>query len=158
MARAPKPMSPEAIAQALKEAAPAAQTMPSGKEIPESDAKCVDLYYKTRERRLMMEKKVAIEQQDESFLKQWIISKQKLKGQTMVGGRIASVELKTKARAIVKDWNLFYAHIRKTAGKGGFAFLNRAPNSKAIAEVWEAGKQVPGIEREEYTDLSVHKR
>lgn len=59
-----------------------------------------------------------------------------------VTGKVARVEVINKEIATAADWTKFYAHVKK---KGEFELLNKALNQKAIAERWDAGKEIPGL-------------
>lgn len=87
-------------------------------------------------------------------LEEWFIQNLPVSDATGTAGKDTRVEIKKKPYAKVEDWNKFYAHIKKT---GSFELLNRAPNAKAMKERWEAGKQVPGVVKEETKVVSITK-
>lgn len=59
-----------------------------------------------------------------------------------VQGARSRVQVTVSAVPSVEDWTKFYAYIAKTKS---FELLNKAPNRTAIAERWDAKKQVPGV-------------
>lgn len=59
-----------------------------------------------------------------------------------VQGARSRVQVTVSAVPSVEDWAKFYAYIAKTKS---FELLNKAPNRTAIAERWDAKKQVPGV-------------
>ena len=59
-----------------------------------------------------------------------------------VQGLHSRVQVTESVIPAVENWEKFYAHIKKT---GSFELLNRAVNRAAVAERWDAKKQVPGV-------------
>lgn len=113
-----------------------------------------DLLYAADEYRLAEGKKVEAMKKFVSKLEKWFIQQLPETDATGVAGKIARVQIKTKERPSVMNWDAFYDHIRKNRA---FELLNRAVNTKAVKERWEEGKQVPGVEKFAYKDVSVTK-
>lgn len=126
-------------------------------KIPKSLAACADLYYSTRNERLAIEKSAEGLKAQEAELKDHLINNLPKSDATGVSGKLCRVSVATKTIPQVADWDLFYAHIAKNKSKGGFALLNRAVNAAAVKEIWEAGKEVPGVGHFNATVLSVNK-
>lgn len=126
-------------------------------KIPKSLAACADLYYKTRQERLAIEKSAETLKADEAALKDHLINNLPKSDATGVAGKLCRVSVQTKSVPQVADWDLFYAHVAKNRAKGGFALLNRAVNAAAVKEIWDAGKEVPGVAHFNAVVLSVNK-
>ena len=113
----------------------------------------VDAYYKAREERLEHDRKSEELKKDESFFQELIIKQLKLQDITAIGGKLISVKLNpVKHKPHVTDWPAFYKHILKTKD---FSLLQRRPGEAAIAERWDDGKVVPGVEKFPVYTLSV---
>lgn len=117
-------------------------------------AQRADLLYEVDNTRLARGKEVEALKKFVSKLEKWFIQELPETDSTGVAGKVARVQIRKKERASVVAWDVFYAHIKK---KGEFELLNRAVNAKAIKERWENGKQVPGVEKFVYRDVSVTK-
>lgn len=113
-----------------------------------------DLLYKADEYRLECGKQVETMKKFVSKLEKWFIQQLPEDNATGIAGSIARVQIKQKERPSVKDWEKFYEHIRKNKA---FELLNRAVNAKSVKERWESGKEVPGVEKFRYKDVSVTK-
>jgi hypothetical protein len=118
-------------------------------ELPDSDAKKADLLYKTREKRLKIQKQVDELQGLESALKEYFINSLP-KDTSGVAGRVARVQTTPKAIPRVEDWGKFYAYVRS---KKRFDLLQRRLSEAAVKEIWENGKTVPGVAK--FTTVSV---
>lgn len=113
-----------------------------------------DLLYEADTMRLALSKQSDVIKKFVSKLEKWFIQELPEGDATGVAGKIARVQIKTKDRPSVVDWDAFYTHIKK---KGEFELLNRAVNNKSVKERWEQGKQIPGVEKFVYKDVSLTK-
>ena len=115
----------------------------------------VDAYYKAREERLEHDHKSEELKKDETYYQELIIQQLKLQEITAIGGKLISVKLApVKNKPHVTDWPEFYKYIIKTKD---FSLLQRRPGEAAIAERWDDGKVVPGVEKFPVYTLSVSK-
>lgn len=126
-------------------------------KIPSNIAQAVDLYYKTREDRLALQRQVDAMEANEKTLKEHLINSIPKSQATGVAGKLARVSITQKVVAQVDDWDKFYEYVAKNRNKGGFALLNRAVNQAAVREIWEANKKVPGVGPFTTTSLSINK-
>ena len=126
-------------------------------KIPKSLALAVDMYYSKREERLALQRQVDLLAADEALLKSHLIDNIPKSDATGIAGKLARVSVTTKDVPQVQDWDEFYAYVAKNVKKGSFALLNRAVNAKAVGEIWEAGKTVPGVGAHTVVNLSVNK-
>lgn len=104
-------------------------------------AQKADARFTTRERRLALQKVVDELQAQETALNEWFIENLSKSEATGVAGKLARVQLGSKMIPQVEDWEVFYAHVKKT---GEFELLQRRLSETAIKERLEAGKPVPG--------------
>lgn len=117
-------------------------------KIPATIAKCADLLYLTQQARYKVNKQAAKLKELETALEEHIINNLP-KDSTGVAGRTAQVRVESDPVQTVdvenEGWEKLWAWVKKQRGTDGFAILNRAINRKAIGELQEAGKEVPGL-------------
>lgn len=130
---------------------------PKFKSPKKLDGSVADRYYELMQRRLALNREAALIEEEEKFLKAWIIDNLPMSNATGIAGSLCRVSVVPKKRPEVKDWDAFYEYIVKNRKKGAFALLNRAVNTKSVAEYWEAGVTVPGVEQQPYKSLSYSK-
>ena len=126
-------------------------------KIPKSLALAADMYCKKRDERLALQKEVDALEEYEKALKEHLINSIPKSDATGISGKVCRVSVVTKSVPRVVDWDKFYEYIAKNRTKGSFALLNRAANAKAVTEIWDAGKQVPGVESFTAVTLSLNK-
>lgn len=122
-------------------------------KLPKTLAACADLYNSLRADRLAKEKEAAQLQEQENFVKGYLIDNIPKSEATGIAGKTCRVAVVKKKVPKVADWDKFYAHIKKT---GDFSLLNRAVNKTAVEERWEAKKVVPGVEAFDTVTLSLN--
>lgn len=113
-----------------------------------------DFLYTADEDRLTLQREVDAMKKFLSKLEKWFIQNLPEGDATGIAGKVARVQIKQKERPSVMNWDKFYDHIRKNKA---FELLNRAVNIKAVKERWEEGREVPGVEKFFYKDVSVTK-
>lgn len=123
-------------------------------KFPKAMGACADRLFQLREKRLEDQKKVDAIEAEEKALKEHIIQTLPKSEASGVAGKIARVTVITKAVPQVKDWDVFYKHVKKT---GEFELLQRRLTDTAIRERWDAGKQVPGVESFNAVTVSLNK-
>ncbi len=126
-------------------------------KIPKSLALAVDMYYSKREERLAKQREVDALEADEKMLKEHLINSIPKSNATGIAGKLCAVSVVQKDIPQVADWDKFYEYVAKNRTKGGFAMLSRSLSATAVKEVWEAGKEVPGVGHFTAVTLSVHK-
>lgn len=120
----------------------------------ESIGEKVDLYFKTREQRLLMQKQVDNVQTEESKLKEEIIRELQAAKVTSIGGNIARVTIQEKIKPIAQNWELVYAYIKE---HNAFDLMQRRLTEAAVKGRWEDGIKIPGVDSFTVFDLSVAK-
>lgn len=123
-------------------------------KFPKSLAVCADKYYQLREKRLAMQKEVDLVKSEESAYQEHLINSIPKSDATGVAGKICRVSVKTDEVPKVENWDLFYAHIKKT---NSWDLLGKTPTKSAIEARWESGKKVPGVGTFTIVKLSVNK-
>lgn len=119
-----------------------------------TQAQRADLLYEVDKARLAQSKVADNMGKFVSKLSQWFIQELPEKEATGIAGKIARVQVVKKERPGVTDWTKFYAYIKKNSA---FELLNRAVNAKGVADRWDSGKQIPGVEKFPYKKISLTK-
>lgn len=165
-----------ASADALKKRAQAAQAAEAdvaahqyqqGWKPPKSLGAAADALFKKREERLKLQKQVDQLEAEEGDLKHYLITQLPSADANGIAGKLCRVSLKKSDVPKVDDWPTFYSgivanyqtHLKKKTGlhDGAFAVLGRAVGKTGVAELWEAGKTVPGVGKFTVTTLSINK-
>lgn len=112
----------------------------------------IDLLYKTRLKRLEINREAEALKTEEQMLKEMIITQ--LKGMDKQEFRTLNLlaELRMKAVPAVADWDAVYSHITKTQE---WDLIHRRITETAVRARWEAGDEVPGVNRTDVYDLSI---
>lgn len=124
---------------------------------PKNLAACVDMAYELRQQRLEESKGIKVIQEKESILKHHLIDTLPVGEASGIAGQIARCAVVTKQVATLKDAEALFAWIKKQPGTTGFRVLTRGLSDDAIRELWDAGKQVPGVEPFTTVGLSLTK-
>jgi hypothetical protein len=114
----------------------------------------VDAFYKARALRLAAEKKVDAMKKAEAEQKEEIL--RLLTGSRLEGakGKLATVAITSTEIPMVADWGAFYEFIKTT---GAIELLEKRPSKGACVERWEAGVEIPGVQKNVRVDLSFTK-
>ena len=114
----------------------------------------VDLLYKTREARYDLQHKVDTLQKEETALRTRIMAELSSMNAEGISGKVCRVAITIKPVPMVHDWDVFYKHVVKTKN---FELLQKRLGTTAIKERWDAGKEVPGVSRENVAELGIYK-
>ena len=123
-------------------------------KMPKNLAETADLYYKTRAKRLEMEKAAEAVKADESAMREYLIDnlpKSKLQG---VAGKLCRVQIKVTPTPRIADESKFIAYAKR---KGNEDLTRVSMNVAAVRERWGDNVTVPGIEAFNVVTLSVNK-
>jgi ribosomal protein L29 len=123
--------------------------------VPKTLGACVDRLYKLRQERAKHTKKADEIKKQITELKTHLIDCIGKSDAEGVTGRTARVRVLPKTVATVKDWDKFWAYIRRHKAHH---LMQRRVASPAVLELWEDGKQVPGVEAYHYKDVSCTKK
>lgn len=122
--------------------------------IPQSMGRVADLYHDVRELRLAMSKEVEEVEAFEKQVKQHLIDNLSKSDDTGAAGLRYRAQIVTKVEPTVSDWGSFHTYVATT---GNFDLLQKRVASKAVKDRWEAGDEIPGVERFNAIDVSVTK-
>lgn len=123
-------------------------------KFPKALGACADRVYELRQQRLEMQRAVDAIEAEEKALKEHIINTLPKSEATGAAGKLARVTVVTKQVPQVKDWDRFYAYVKRS---GHFDLMTRHVNDAAIKERWKAGKEVPGVGHFTAVTLSINK-
>ncbi len=123
-------------------------------ELPTTLGACADALYATRADRLALEKQAEDLKLRERMIKDYIIDTLPKSDAEGVAGHVARVTITKRQIPSVVDWDKLYAYVRKTKD---FSLLQRRLADAAIAERWDDGKEVPGVDRFTLVGVSVTK-
>lgn len=111
-------------------------------KVPKAIGAVVDLLYRTRQDRLVEQKDIAEFEAREKALKEHLIATLPKSDSTGASGKVAHARVTTKQVPTVEDWEELYRFVKK---HDRFDLLQRRLNEAAVAEMWDAGKKVPGV-------------
>lgn len=111
-------------------------------KLPKTLAACADRLYEVKEERKAAQRIADQFKLEEAALTDHLINNLPKGEASSVGGKVARATIVTKQEPTVNNWDLLYAHIKKT---GSFELLGRSLSAAAIKERWEAKKAVPGV-------------
>lgn len=124
-------------------------------KFPKTMGTCADKLYQLRQARLAKQKEVDALQAEEAALKAHIINTLPKAEASGVAGKLARVTVVVKEEPQVKDQDAFRKYLNRTK-RFDLAYKLR-PSAPAIRELWEAGKDVPGIEKFNLITVSMNK-
>jgi hypothetical protein len=130
-------------------------TKPKTYKFPKSLALCADKYYQLRQQRLKLQKEVDAIAAEEQAYKQHLIDNVPKSQATGVQGKVARATIVTKEEPQVEDQDAFRKYMNRTK-RFGLATKLR-PSVPAIRELWEDGKEVPGVKRFTVVTVSLNK-
>lgn len=107
-------------------------------------ARTVDQLYEVRKRRLEAQKEVDKLQKIETELNNTLIEHLPASDASGVAGHIARAQIVATIIPTVENWDEFYKYVAKNKN---FGLLQRRLSVKAVEELWEDGKVVPGVGR-----------
>jgi len=109
-------------------------------------AQLADHYWTTRQKRLDADKVAKDLKDEESRAEATLIKEMREQQLTAIGGRLVRLAIPTTPEYVpaVKDWDALYKHVLQT---GDFSLLHKRVGTGACKERWDAGEEVPGIER-----------
>lgn len=123
-------------------------------KFPKALGACADLVYSLRQERLAAQKVVDALEEKEKALREHIINTLPKSEATGAAGKLARVTVVTKDVPQVKDWEKFYAYVKR---HNAWDLMQRRLATAAVTERWEAGKEVPGVEAFQAVTLSINK-
>lgn len=123
-------------------------------KVPKTLGACADRLYQLRGELAQVRKQAEALQAEYTAVKEKLVQELPKSEAQGVAGRLARATVVTKPKPSVKDWDALYRYIKKT---GSFELLQRRVSEPAVAERWEAGQQVAGVEAFTVVDVSLNK-
>lgn len=128
---------------------------PKTYKFPKTMGTCADKLYNLRQKRLDMQKAVDEVAAEEKALKQHIIDNLPKSEASGIAGKTARVTVVTRPEPQVKDQEAFRKYMNRTKR---FDLANKLrPSAPAIRDMWDEGKDVPGVERFNVVTVSLNK-
>ncbi len=127
--------------------------MPKEK-FPKTVGAAIDLLYNMRSERLEEEKRIENMKKSESALREHIMAnfaKQEVEG---ARGKLATASIKRSVQADITDWPAYLKYVTKS---GNYSLVQKRAGITGLRELWDDGKQVPGVEPVVTEDLSLTK-
>jgi hypothetical protein len=125
-----------------------------GQPIPHTVGAMADEYSIVRTERLRLKKAMEAVQSRETEIYNCIMSTLDESADTGASGALYRVQRVEKDRTAVKDWPSLWAYIQ---ANGAFDMLQKRVNDKAVKDLIEDGKTVPGVEITKVPTLSFSK-
>lgn len=125
-----------------------------GDPIPRTIGRCADDLADVRQLRLAMQKQVDAVAKRESELRDHIIDNLSVGDDTGAAGKKYRAQIKTDTKPTVTDWEDVYDYI---VDNDRFDLLQKRLGDKAIAEIWDEGEQIPGVEKITVKSVSITK-
>lgn len=113
----------------------------------------VDQIFVLREKRKLAEAKAALIKEDEDKLKEHLIQRCTKDELNKLAGKLASASLVRSLKPTVTDWDLVNKYIET---HDAWDLRNKAANAAAFRARWEAGEEIPGVEK--FVDISINVR
>jgi hypothetical protein len=128
-----------------------------GFKIPTTLARCADLLYTTKAKRLELEGEVEKLKDQETALKNHLINELPKDDASGISGAVARAVIKSKSKPkFIKDTGFDDAWEWARNNDAPEIFQRRL-NEAAVSERWAAGEEIPGIELFHYKDVSLTK-
>ncbi len=130
-----------------------AQCFTKGGEIklPKVLATCADALYEATQARYKLQHQAKALEELETQLEEYLKAELPKRKETGVSGSMARIQLNPSSKAIVGNWDKFYAYVKK---HNAFDLLQRRLNEGAYKERADNKEWVPGITQMEYTKVS----
>lgn len=125
-----------------------------GDELPKSIGRCADLYNDTRALRLAMEKETNAVKERESEIREHIIANLSKTEDTGAAGLRYRAQIVMKDVPRAADWAAIHKFIKDN---NRFDLLQKRLGEKAVADMWEAGEDIPGVEHMHIPEVSITK-
>jgi hypothetical protein len=128
-----------------------------GQPMPTSIGLCADEYHALRQLRLAMEKETAAVKAREDEVEDYIINNLSKSDDTGAAGKFYRAQIKVDTAPKLAEgagWQALTAHVART---GEFDLLQKRLNNTAVKDRWDAGADVPGVERMRVVKVSITK-
>jgi hypothetical protein len=122
--------------------------------IPGTLGAAVDRLFTTRQTRLEDTKIIDGMKAYETAIKDHLIAELPKDDASGVTGLLARAQISTKKVPSVKDWPAFFEYVKEN---DAWDLLARRVNDTAVAERWDNGETIPGVDAFVLTSVSITK-
>lgn len=122
---------------------------------PKTLGACIDRLYRLRTDRLSAKRTMEKLQAAERELAEHVLREFPKARLEKASGRIATASRIVRERPSVVDWSRVHAYVK---AHDAFDLFQRRLHEGAVAERWDAGEEIPGVERFPDVRLSLTKR
>lgn len=123
-------------------------------KVPKSLATCADMLYQTREQRLTLQTTLDELKKQESELRKHLINHLPKSDASGIAGKLARATVKMKEVPQARDWSKVWKYIKKN---DRFDLLQKRLSDAAVLEMWDNGKEIPGVEHFNAVTISLNK-
>ena len=113
----------------------------------------IDMVFALREERKLWETKAELIKEQEDRIKEHLIQRMTKEELKALSGRVAKCSLTETIKPNVKDWDVLNEYI---TSHDAWDLRNKAANAAAFRARWEAGEEIPGVEK--FKDISINVR
>lgn len=125
-----------------------------GAPLPKTIGACADLLHEVRTLRLAMQKETDAVKARETEITNYIVDTLSKSDDTGAAGLKYRAQVVTKVKPTVADWDALHAYILEN---GRFDLLQKRLSDKSVADMWDEGEAVPGVEKFNAIELSLKK-
>ena len=112
----------------------------------------IDRLNAVREKKRIAQEKVDAYETEYKEIEEQIFAALDAAGTDRMATANASVSISPQSRPKVFDWDSFYAYVHK---KKAYHLLERRPAAAGCNELFDQGKQIPGVEKSEFRRLNL---
>jgi hypothetical protein len=123
-------------------------------KVPAKLGACADLLYTTQQKRYEVQKLVDELKAQETQLKDKIINELPKSEASGVTGKLARVTVVCKEQPRIDDQDKLFAFVKKT---NRFDLLQKRLSDAAIRDMWDEGKEIPGVSKFNTVGVSINK-
>ncbi len=125
-----------------------------GDPMPKTIGRCADAYKEVSDLRLAMQKEVDAIKKRETEINEHILENLSASDDTGASGLKYKAQIKTSVALSATDWEAIHDFVYEN---DRFDILGKSLNKKAIEELWDAGKKVPGVVKINVKKVSITK-
>ena len=125
-----------------------------GDPMPKTIGRCADAYKEVSDLRLAMQKEVDTVKKRETEINEHILENLSASDDTGASGLKYKAQIKTSVDPSATDWEAIHDFVYEN---DRFDILGKKLNKKAIEELWDAGKKVPGVVKINVKKVSITK-
>lgn len=129
--------------------------LPPGFKMPKKLGEFPDLMKELEQKRLALQREAEAYANAYNEMKAYLIDELPKSQSEGVAGQLYRAEIKVKIEPTITNFDALWAYARKTNNPDLF---QRRLTPKAVQELWDKGKEVPGVEQFSNVTVSLTKR